>query len=220
MKEWHSVYSELREEICQANKKLKDNGLVRWTSGNVSYRIPGINRVIIKPSGVDFDDLTAASMVIVNLAGEVIEGDLKPSVDTESHLYVYKHMENIHSVIHTHSPFATSFAIRGRDLPSYTTTAANIFKHRVPCSGFASIGGEEIGREIVQNIGESPAILLKNHGVFTIGESINKALKAAVILEETAEYAFYALLQEPNIDPLSSEIIEQCNDFYLTSYGQ
>ncbi|WP_096274224.1 L-ribulose-5-phosphate 4-epimerase [Paucisalibacillus globulus] len=214
------MYFELRSEVCQANKKLKENNLVRWTSGNVSYRIPDTELVIIKPSGVDFDDLTPENMVIVNLDGDVVEGDLKPSVDTESHLYVYKHRKNINSVIHTHSPFATSFAIQGKSLPSYTTTAANVFRHGVPCSGFASIGSEEIGKEIVKYVDDCPAILLKNHGVFTVGDSINKALKAAVILEETAEYAHYALLHNPNIEPLPSEVVDMCNNFYATSYGQ
>jgi L-ribulose-5-phosphate 4-epimerase len=214
------LYTDLKEKVCQANKKLKENNLVRWTSGNVSYRIPETEFVIIKPSGVDFDDLTAELMVLVDLNGKVVEGELKPSVDTDSHLYVYRQIMNINCVIHTHSPFATSFAIRGEDLPSYTTTAANIFRHRVPCTGFASIGSEEIGKEIVKHIGDSPAVLLRNHGVFTVGESIEKALKAAVILEETAEYAYYALMQEPTIKPLSSEIIEMCHDFYSTSYGQ
>lgn len=214
------MYDALRTEVCLANKKLKENGLVRWTSGNVSCRIPDTNLVIIKPSGLDFDDLTPENMVIVDLDGNVVEGDLKPSVDTSSHLYVYKHKEDVGSVIHTHSPFATSFAIAGISIPSYTTTAANVFKYSVPCSDFASIGNEEIGREIVENIGDSPAVLLKNHGVFTVGKTIDKALKAAVILEETAEYAYYALQLNPTIKPLPHDVIEMCHDFYATSYGQ
>ena len=214
------MFHDLKIDVCEANKMLKDNNLVRWTSGNVSYRVPETNYVIIKPSGVHFDDLTPESMVFVNLEGEVIEGNLNPSVDTASHLYVYKNRDDIFSIIHTHSPFATSFAIRGKGIPSYSTTAANIFREGVPCSGYASIGAEEIGKEIVGNIGESPAILLRNHGVFTVGTTIDKALKAAVILEEIAEYAYYATLQEPSLEPLSKEIIESCNRFYTTSYGQ
>ncbi|WP_188455014.1 L-ribulose-5-phosphate 4-epimerase [Virgibacillus oceani] len=214
------MFEKLKAEVCKANKLLKENNLVRWTSGNVSCRVPDTEYVIIKPSGVHFEELSSENMVVVDLNGKVMEGELKPSVDTESHLYVYKEREDVNSVVHTHSPFATSFAIRGQDLPSYTTTAANVFNHRVPCSDFATIGAEDIGREIVDHIGECPAILMKSHGVFTVGSTIEKALKAAVVLEETAEYAYYATLQEPELKPLSSEIIASCNQFYAASYGQ
>jgi L-ribulose-5-phosphate 4-epimerase len=210
----------LKQLVCEANKLLKDLNLVKWTSGNVSFRDHESNRVIIKPSGVHFDALKPEDMVVVDLDGTIIEGNLKPSVDTASHLYVYKNRDDIHSIVHTHSPFATSFAIRGLDIPSYTTTAANIFKEYVPCSDFAAIGEEEVGKQIIDHIGESPAVLLRNHGVFTVGKDIEHALKAAVILEETAEYAHYATMHEPDLMPLSKEIINQCNQFYRTSYGQ
>ncbi|MBO0958679.1 class II aldolase/adducin family protein [Neobacillus sp. MM2021_6] len=209
-----------KQLVCEVNKALKELNLVKWTSGNVSFRDRESNLVIIKPSGVHFDALKSEDMVIVDLDGRVIEGKLKPSVDTASHLYVYKHRDDIHSIVHTHSPFATSFAIRGLDLPSYTTTAANIFKDRVPCSDFAAIGEEEVGKQIIDHIGDSPAVLLRSHGVFTVGKDIEHALKAAVILEETAEYAHYATLHEPDLMPLSKEVIASCNHFYKTSYGQ
>lgn len=214
------MLEDLKQVVCKANKALKELNLVKWTSGNVSYRDPDSNKVVIKPSGVHFDSLRPEDMVVVDLNGMVLEGNLKPSVDTASHLYVYKHRDDIHSIVHTHSPFATSFAIRGLDIPSYTTTAANIFKEYVPCSDFAVIGEEEIGRQIVSCIGESPAVLLRNHGVFTVGKDVEHALKAAVILEETAEYAHYATLHEPDLMPLSKEVVSQCNHFYSTSYGQ
>ncbi|HWO78205.1 MAG TPA: L-ribulose-5-phosphate 4-epimerase [Bacillus sp. (in: firmicutes)] len=214
------MLEDLKKLVCKANKSLKELNLVKWTSGNVSYRDPESNKVIIKPSGVHFDELKPEDMVVVDLDGNIIEGHLKPSVDTASHLYVYRNRDDIHSVVHTHSPFATSFAIRGKDIPSYTTTAANMFKDYVPCSDFAAIGEEEIGKQIVDLIGTSPAVLLRNHGVFTVGTDVEQALKAAVILEETAEYAHYATLHEPDIMPLSKDIIAQCNHFYKTSYGQ
>ncbi len=214
------MVEEIKKLVCDANKSLKELNLVKWTSGNVSFRDSNTNNVVIKPSGVHFDDLKPEDMVVVDLYGNVVEGHLKPSVDTASHLYVYRHRDDIHSIVHTHSPFATSFAIRGLNIPSYTTTAANIFKDYVPCSDFAAIGEEEIGRQIVDNIGSSPAVLLRNHGVFTVGTDIEHALKAAVILEETAEYAHYATLHDPDLMPLRKEIIEQCNHFYRTSYGQ
>jgi L-ribulose-5-phosphate 4-epimerase len=211
---------ELKRMVCEANKSLKENGLVKWTSGNVSLRIPDRNLVIIKPSGIQFDDLTAENMVVVDLDGNVIEGTLKPSVDTASHLYVYRHRSDIHSIVHTHSPFATSFAIRGKDMPIYATTAANIFGNGVPCSDFAAIGEEEIGEQIIRKIGDSPAILLRNHGVFTVGKDIESALKAAIILEEVAEYSHYATLHNPELDPLDGDIIQVSHAYYQTSYGQ
>ncbi|WP_040206992.1 L-ribulose-5-phosphate 4-epimerase [Neobacillus jeddahensis] len=214
------MLTEWKEAVCEANKALKELELVKWTSGNVSYRDPASNLVIIKPSGIHFAALTPDDMVIVDLDGKVIEGHLKPSVDTASHLYVYKHRDDIHSIVHTHSPFATSFAIRGLDIPSYTTTAANLFNERVPCSDFAAIGEEDVGKQIIDHLGDSPAVLLRSHGVFTVGKDIEHALKAAVILEETAEYAHYATLHEPDIEPLSSSVIAACNHFYKTSYGQ
>ncbi|MDP4083784.1 MAG: L-ribulose-5-phosphate 4-epimerase [Bacillota bacterium] len=210
----------LKRLVCQANKSLKELNLVKWTSGNVSFRDIDTNVVIIKPSGVHFDELQPEHMVIVDLVGNVLEGNLKPSVDTASHLYVYRNRDDIHSIIHTHSPFATSFAVRGKDIPSYTTTAANIFRYCVPCSDFAAIGEEEVGKQIVDHLGNSPAVLLRNHGVFTVGKDIEHALKAAVILEETAEYAHYATLHDPDLLPLSKEIIDNCYRFYNTSYGQ
>lgn len=210
----------IREDVCFWNKALKENGLVKWTSGNVSYRDPESGYVTIKPSGVAFDELTPEQMVIVDLTGRVIEGDYKPSVDTQSHLYVYREMSEVHSIVHTHSPFATSFAIRGVDLPTYTTTGANVFGERVKCTEFAIIGEEEIGKQIVTHIGDSSAILLRNHGVFTIGNTPEKAMKSAVILEETAEYAHYATLHNSDIPVLDQEIIEFSHQFYKTSYGQ
>lgn len=210
----------LREMVCDANKALKELNLVKWTSGNVSVRIADQDLVIIKPSGVHFNELTPEKMVIVDLDGNVVEGDLKPSVDTASHLYVYRKRPDIHSIVHTHSPFATSFAIRGESIPSYTTTAANLFGDRVPCSSFAAIGEEDIGKQIVENIGNSSALLLRSHGVFTVGKDIESALKAAVIVEEVAEYSHYATLQNPNIEPLDQEVVHTLQHFYRQQYGQ
>lgn len=213
------IVESLKNKVCEANKALKEHGLVKWTSGNVSCRTEN-NLVIIKPSGVHFDELTPDQMVVVDLEGNIVDGSLKPSVDTASHLYVYRFRADVHSIVHTHSPFATSFAIRGIGIPTYTTTAANIFADGVPCSSFAAIGEEEIGKQIVENIGNSPAILLRNHGVFTIGRDIEAALKAAVILEEIAEYAHYATMHNPDLDPLNQEQIDKLYYFYKTEYGQ
>lgn len=213
------MLEKLRQEVWKANLDLPKNGLVKWTSGNVSGRDPETNLIIIKPSGVQFDQLKAEDLVVVDLDGNVVEGELKPSVDTASHLYVYRHRHDVNSIVHTHSPFATSFAIRGEPLPIYTTTAAAMFGREIPVSDFATIGEEEIGREIVEKIGDCTALLLRNHGVFTIGSTVNDALKATVILEETAEYVHYALLRGP-LTPLPEETVKAGYEVYHTSYGQ
>ncbi len=209
----------LRKRVLDANMALPKNNLVRWTSGNASARDPETGYIIIKPSGVLFEDLTAENLVIVDIDGKVVEGKLSPSVDTASHLYVYKHRDDVHGIIHTHSPFATSFAVRGEALPIYTTTSAAVFGQEIPISDFAVIGEEEIGKEIVDKIGTNTAILLRSHGVFTIGGTVEKALKSAVILEETAEVAHLAL-SRGKIDPLPQEVVTRGYNIYHTSYGQ
>lgn len=213
------LLKELREGVCQANKELQNNGLVLWTSGNVSARDPETGYVVIKPSGVLFEDLTPESIVVIDLDGNVIEGDLKPSVDAASHLYVYRHREDINGVVHTHSPYATSFAITGEPLEIYTTTSAAVFGGPIPVSDFATIGEEEIGMEIVEKIGDSTAILIRNHGVFTIGEDYNAALKSSVILEETAQSVHYAMTRQA-IEPLSEDVIKKGYEVYNKTYGQ
>ena len=209
----------LRKTVWEANVALPKNGLVLWTSGNASARDPETNLVVIKPSGVLFDQLTSENLVVVDLHGNVVEGDLKPSVDTASHLYVYRHRPDVHGVVHTHSPYATSFAIRGEPLPIYTTTSAAVFGGDIPVSEFATIGEEEIGREIVGKIGHNSAILMRSHGVFTIGSSVMSALKAAVILEETAQAVHFALLRGP-LAPLPADVVEAGYRVYKSNYGQ
>ncbi|WP_077298754.1 L-ribulose-5-phosphate 4-epimerase [Virgibacillus pantothenticus] len=213
------LLEELRKTVCAQNKALVDNGLVLWTSGNVSARDPETNYVVIKPSGVLFDKLTPEKMVVVDLHGKVIEGDLTPSVDTASHLYVYRLRDDVHGIVHTHSPYATSFAITGEPLHIYTTTSAAVFGGTIPISQFAVIGEEEIGQEIVEKIGESEAILIRNHGIFTIGKTSEKALKNAVVLEETAQSVHYAMLRT-KIEPLSEEVVERGYRIYHDTYGQ
>lgn len=213
------LLEELRKKVCQANKELKNNGLVMWTSGNVSARDKETGYVVIKPSGVLFDELTPEKMVVVDLNGKVVDGELNPSVDTASHLVVYRNREDIHGIVHTHSPFATSFAIEGRSLPIYTTTSAAVFGHEIPISDFATIGEEEIGMEIVTKIGENKAILIRNHGVFTIGADYLAALKYAIVLEETAESVHYAMCRSA-ITPLSDETVAAGYDVYKKTYGQ
>ncbi len=214
------LLTDLRKKVWKDNTALPANGLVLWTSGNVSARDPESNLVVIKPSGVHFEDLTPENLTIVDLDGNVIEGDLAPSVDTESHLYIYRHRQDIHGITHTHSPYATCFAILGKSLPIYTTTSAAVFGREIPISDIAAVGETAIGKEIVDKIGNNSALLLKNHGVFTVGKSSTDSLKAAVILEETAQSVYYALSLANHIEPLSKKYVQEVYDFYQNNYGQ
>ena len=176
----------IKTEVCRLNCELPENNLVVWTGGNVSVRDPETGYVVIKPSGVKFEDLTPENMVVVDPDGEKVEGDLNASSDTASHLYIYRHMPEVNGVVHTHSNYATAFAALGKPIPAVLTGIGDEFGGPIPCGGFALIGGEEIGKIVVETIGTSPACLLKNHGVFTIGPTGDKALKAAVMVEDSA----------------------------------
>ena len=176
----------LREELHRLHLELPKNGLVAWTSGNVSARDPDSGLVAIKPSGVRYEDLRPEHMVIVDLDGTRVEGDLEPSSDTASHLYIYRHRSDVGGIVHTHSPYATAFAAANMPIPVYLTAQADEFGGPIPCGGFALIGGEEIGKVVVEAIGDSPAVLLKNHGVFTVGQTAEAAVKAAVMVEDVA----------------------------------
>lgn len=214
------MFIEEKKRVCEANKSLKEQNLVKWTSGNVSLRISDSDYVIIKPSGVHFDQLTPEDMVLVDLNGRSIEGKLKPSVDLESHLYVYNNHREVNCIVHTHSPFATTFAILGINIPVLTTTHANVFGASIPVSDYASIGEKEIGKQIINYLDKSDAVLIRNHGVFICGKDTNDCIKKAVILEEIAEYTYYALLKNPNLPELPKKIIENTNSFYKNQYGQ
>ncbi|MEO1248972.1 MAG: L-ribulose-5-phosphate 4-epimerase [Pseudomonadota bacterium] len=211
---------ELRQAVYEANMALPKTGLVKWTSGNASGRDPETNLVAIKPSGVLFDKLTPELLVLVDLHGNVVEGDLKPSVDTASHLYVYRHMPNVHGIAHTHSQYATAFAVQGQDLPVTTTTHACLFGGPIPCSGLATIGEEDIGREIVATAGDMEAVLMRNHGVFALGRTVSAALKNAVYVEESAESTFFASQLGGMPASLDAATIAEGRRMYLEDYGQ
>jgi len=213
------MLEKLRDEVYRMNMELPKNALVTMTSGNVSGRDPETGYVVIKPSGVSYESLCPENLVVVDLQGSVVEGELMPSVDTETHLYVYRHRADVGGIVHTHSPYATSFAALGRPVPVYLTAMADEFGGPVPVSGYARIGGDEIGREIVAKIGRSPAILMKNHGVFTIGPTPTAAVKAAVMLEDIAKTVHLALLlgQPEEIPP---EEVERAHRRYMEKYGQ
>lgn len=213
------MLDELRQIVWKANIDLPRHRLVTATSGNVSGLDAETQQVVIKPSGYDFDQLKPEHLVIVDLDGNVVEGDLKPSVDTATHLYIYRHRSDVRGIVHTHSPYATSFAVRGETLPVCMTTLAMEFGGVVPVSDFAVIGGEDIGKEVVTKIGTCPAILLRNHGVFTVGSSVKAAMKAAVMLEEAAQTVHYALLRG-GVEELPPNVIQQAYRFYQEHYGQ
>ena len=209
----------LKEQLVQLHQELPKNDLVRWTGGNVSARDPDSGLVVIKPSGVRYEDLRAEDHVVLTVAGEVVEGHLKPSSDTPSHLYIYRQRPDVNGVVHTHSAYATAFAALGKPIPVYLTAIADEFGGPIPCAGFALIGGEEIGQQVVEHIGVSPAVLLKNHGVFTVGPTVTAAVKAAVMVEDVAR-AVWLALQMGQPDEIPPDVVAQLHHRYTHVYGQ
>ena len=213
------MLDDLKALVCKYNKLLITKGLVSMTSGNVSARDFESGLVVIKPSGVDFDDLQPEDMCVCELGGKVVEGRLKPSVDATTHLYVYRHMPEVGSIVHTHSNYATAFAAIGRPIPVCLTAIADEFGCAIPVSDYARIGEEEIGQEIVAKIGKSPAILMKSHGVFTVGPTVKAAFKAAVMLEDVAK-TYHLALQLGTPGDLPPEEVERAHKRYKERYGQ
>jgi len=213
------MLNQLRDIVCAMNKELPRQGLVTMTSGNVSGRDPESNLVVIKPSGISFEALTPADMVIVDLRGKVIEGTLNPSVDTPTHLVVYRARPDVNGMVHTHSNFATAFAAVGRPIPAVLTAIADEFGGPIPCGPYCQIGEEQIGQAIVDHIGHSPAILLQNHGVFTVGPTPQSALKAAVMCEDVARTVHLAIQLGIPI-PIPEEEVARAHRRYAEKYGQ
>ncbi len=219
------MLEELRDQVYRGNMALPQAGLVTWTSGNVSGRDPATGYVAIKPSGVPYERLTAADIVILDLEGRILEGQLKPSVDAPTHLYIYRQRPDVLGIVHTHSAFATAFAAHGLTIPVYLTAIADEFGGPVPVGAYAQIGEEEIGQEIVRSIGSSPAILMKNHGVFTIGPSVMSAVKAAVMTEDVARTVYYALTLGDALhigapDEIPADEVRRGHQRYVDKYGQ
>lgn len=211
----------LREEVCALHLELPRNHLVAWTSGNVSACDREAGLVVIKPSGIKYEHLTPENMVVVDLEGRLVEGDYKPSSDTASHCYIYRHRPDVNGVVHTHSRYATAFAALGRSIPCVLTAMGDEFGGPIPCGGFALIGGEEIGKVVVETLAgsNSPAALLQNHGVFTIGKNAEAAVKAAIMTEDVAATVWLAYqLGEPL--PIPAEDIAKLHHRYTHVYGQ
>jgi L-ribulose-5-phosphate 4-epimerase len=210
-----------KADVCALHAHLPAAGLVAWTSGNVSARVRGTELMVIKPSGVEYADLTPESMVVCDLHGNKIEGDYAPSSDTGSHAFVYRHRPDVHGVVHTHSPYATSWAARAEAIPCVLTAIADEFGGDIPVGPFALIGDEAIGEGIVQTLeaSKSPAVLMRHHGVFTVGKSARAAVKAAVMVEDAARTVHLARLLGP-VNRLGDADISSLHDRYTNVYGQ
>jgi L-ribulose-5-phosphate 4-epimerase len=212
---------ELRDRVCALHAELVAHGLVAWTSGNVSARVPDEELMVIKPSGVPYAELTADAMVVCDLFGAPVEDSLAPSSDAATHGYVYRALPDVGGVAHTHSPYATAWAARGEPIPCVLTAIADEFGGEIPVAPFALIGTEEIGREIVDTLEghRSPAVLLRGHGVFAIGAGPRDAVKAAVMCEDAARTVHLArMLGE--VEPLEPASIDALYDRYQNVYGQ
>ena len=212
------MLEELRYQVWKYNLELPKYGLIKMTSGNISGRDKATGLVIIKPSGYSYEEMTPADMVVVDMDGVVVEGHLTPSVDTETHLFVYAHRPDVFGIGHTHPPYASSFAALGKPIPPCLTASA-MLGGEIPLGKYVPIGGAAIGAEIVAAIGNARAILMQNHGVFTIGNSPKQATKMAVEVEEIAKITHLAqLMGQPII--LTPEQLGQMDDLYTNIYGQ
>jgi L-ribulose-5-phosphate 4-epimerase len=216
-----SASTTLRQELVALHAELVRYDLVAWTAGNVSARVPGEDLFAIKPSGVSYDDLTAESIVVCDLDGNLVEGELSPSSDTAAHAYVYQAMPEVGGVVHTHSRYATAWAARGESIPCVLTAMADEFGGEIPVGPFALIGNDDIGKGIVATLAghRSPAVLMRNHGVFTIGANARAAVKAAVMCEDVARTVHLARAGGPLV-PIAAEHIDALYDRYQNVYGQ
>jgi len=213
------MLEKIKQELVELHLELPKNNLVAWTGGNVSARDAETGLVVIKASGIRYEEMRPEHMVVVDLDGNSIEGGLKPSSDTASHLYIYKHRPDVGGVVHTHSAYATAFAAVNKPIPVVLTAIADEFGGPIPCGGFAIIGDESIGKVVIESIGKSPAVLLKNHGVFTIGKNAKSAVKAAIMTEDNARTVWLAL-QIGTPDEIPPEDVEKLHYRYTHVYGQ
>ena len=214
-----------RERVAALHAELVRYGLVVWTGGNVSERVPGEGFFVIKPSGVDYDDLAPENMILCTLDGAVVPGSLgserSPSSDTAAHAFVYRNMPEVGGVVHTHSTYATAWAARAEPIPCAITAMADEFGGDIPVGPFAIIGDDSIGRGIVQTLSghRSRAVLRQNHGVFTIGKDARDAVKAAVMVEDVARTVHLARDGGPLV-AIPQDAIDRLYDRYQNVYGQ
>lgn len=223
--EIEAAIARLRAEVSRLHGELVRYGLVVWTGGNVSGRVPGADLFVIKPSGVAYDDLAPENMILCDLDGQVVPGtpgsERAPSSDTAAHAYVYRHMPEVGGVVHTHSSFAVAWAARGEEIPCVTTAMADEFGGPIPIGPFAIIGDDSIGQGIVATLRghRSRAVLMQNHGPFTIGVSPKDAVKAAVMVEDAARTVHYAREAGPLV-PIPEAAVDRLYDRYQNVYGQ
>jgi L-ribulose-5-phosphate 4-epimerase len=211
----------MRATVAALHTHLTAYNLVAWTAGNVSGRVPGHELMVIKPSGVDYDELTSDSMVVCDLDGNLIDGDLDPSSDTAAHAYIYRHRPDIGGVVHTHSPYASAWAARGEPVPCVLTAMADEFGGEIPVGPFALIGDDSIGRGVVATLAgsRSPAVLMRNHGVFAVGATPKAAVKAAVMCEDVARTVHLAR-QLGDVVPIGQSDVDKLYERYQNRYGQ
>lgn len=211
----------LRAQVAALHGELVRYGLVVWTAGNVSARVAGHDLLVIKPSGVSYDDLSPESMVVCDLHGRLVEGDLAPSSDTDAHAYVYRQRPDVGGVVHTHSTYACAWAAAAEPVPCALTAMADEFGGPVPLGPFALIGDDSIGRGIVETLAghRSPAVIMRNHGVFSIGDDARAAVKAAVMCEDVARSTFLARQLGP-LQLIAPEDVDRLYDRYQHAYGQ
>jgi L-ribulose-5-phosphate 4-epimerase len=215
------MIDELRRTVCSLHAELPRNGLVAWTSGNLSARVDGEDLMVIKPSGLPYGELTPESMVVCDLRGERVEGDLAPSSDAATHGYIYRHLPEVGGIAHTHSTYATAWAVHGEPIPCVLTAMADEFGGPIPVGPFALIGDEEIGRGVVETLAgsRSSAVLMRNHGVFTVGAGPREAIKAAVMCEDVARTVHLAR-SLGEVTSIGDEEVEALHDRYQNVYGQ
>ena len=208
-----------RQELSRLHAQLWDAGLVVWSGGNISQRVT--DGFVIKPSGLLYDELTPESMIHCDLDGNVIAGDRAPSSDTASHAYVYRSMPEVSGVVHTHSNYASAWAAVQKPIPCILTAIADEFGGEIPLGPFAIIGDDSIGRGIVETLRghRSKAVLMRQHGVFSIGKDAKSALKAAIMCEDVAKSAHLAF-QIGNPEPIAQEFVDKLFDRYQNVYGQ
>ena len=211
----------VRADVAKLHEMLVRYNLVIWTGGNISGRVPGADLFVIKPSGVEYNDLTPENMILCDLDGTVVEGDHAPSSDTAAHAYIYRTMPEVNGVVHTHSTYATAWAARGEAIPCVITGQADEFGGDIPVGPFAIIGDDSIGRGVVATLTghRSRAVLMQNHGVFTIGSSPRDAVKAAVMAEDVARTVHIAK-QLGELIPIPQHAIDALFDRYQNVYGQ
>jgi L-ribulose-5-phosphate 4-epimerase len=211
------VYEEIRKDLHEAHLTLEKYGLVAYTSGNVSVRVK--EHVIIKPSGVPYSLLKPEDYVVVDLDGNIVEGNKKPSIDTATHLYLYRNIECAKSIIHTHSTFATVWAVAEKPIPVLCTAHADVFGEEIPLSEYATVGSEAIAKAVLKVLGKSGVVLLRKHGVMVVGNSLDDVIKKAIFLEEVAKIAYFAQTMTVPV-PLAKDEVERLYLQYHTKYGQ